>query len=296
MWRVEEGSDEKKSDDALIKLREVAARSRMIPVIGVPVINSPHHIRQLWNSINLPVQRLVFVHNRDQRQPNEKVEEVLCHLQNIHSKWVRRVYIHAFRKNLGVSAAWNMVILRHPAPWWLICNADVSFRPTALSIVVELMQVATTTRNATPLCVHTFGIGWSSFAITNHSIRTAGLFDENYYPAYSEDCDMLKRLAITRCSLWEGGGSHLFSHFGSASWRLSDRKSHLFRRVTTSNAGFNNWDYLATKFGNNRCDASYDRTPSSPSTWSFDARRRRSRGGSAQCVACNTAVEVTSRC
>ena len=254
-----------------------------IPVLGVPVINVPHFIARLVDSINVPVDNLVFVHNRDEGQPNEEVSNLLRKIQASRPAKVDKVHVHTFRRNMGVSAAWNMIMLLHTAPWYLICNSDIAFQPPTLPHIIQVVDVRA------PTCVWRFGIGMSAFAIANHTRHTTGTFDENYYPAYSEDCDYFKRLAITHCPSENVADMNAsgFVHARSASWRLS-RHSKLYERVRQPGAGFNNWDYLARRFGTNSCDEHWSRTPKDPTTWQLDTQRRLERGGPDACVACGT--------
>lgn len=248
------------------------------------MLNVPHLILRMVDSINVPVDKLVFVHNCDEGQPNERVAQLLQKFRTQRPSVINNVYVHTFRHNLGVSAAWNAIMLFHNAPWYLICNSDIAFLPHTLPRIVEAIDMRL------PTCVWKLGLGMSAFAIANHTRRTTGLFDENYYPAYSEDCDYAKRLAITHCPTVEVNGMSRenYLHTGSASWRLSSPSSKVYKRVRHLGEGFNNWDYLKSRFGTTSCDDKWGHRPEDPTTWKLDTVRRRARGGPDGCVACGT--------
>lgn len=256
-----------------------------IPVLGIPVLNVPKLVARLVSSINAPVDKLVFIHNRDEGQPNAELAQTLQRIQTARPRNINSVHIHTFRRNLGVSAAWNAIMLFHTAPWYLICNSDIKFEPSALAFIIASVDVRQ------PTCVWTFGIGMSAFAIANHTKESTGFFDENYFPAYSEDCDYVKRLSITQCPIAEVGGAHgkkRFLHTGSASLRPPSRASKVYMRVSHGGEGYNNWDYLRRRFGTISCDSHWRFKPDDPTSWKLDSVRRRERGGPEGCVACGT--------
>lgn len=139
--------------------------------------------------------------------------------------------------NAGVAGAWNEIIKLFPAAWWLISNNDIEFAPGDLGRLaghvelcrrgyqcpvcgnVPLPEDVIRNEAFCPACcpventragkfiVKKIGHGLfygnhgaSWFGITAECVRRAGLFDENLYPAYLEDCDYacrLRRLGIT---------------------------------------------------------------------------------------------------
>jgi len=46
------------------------------------------------------------------------------------------------------------------------------------------------------------GHSYSAFILTQSGLDRIGYFDENYFPAYSEDCDHVRRLVLTGSSVW----------------------------------------------------------------------------------------------
>ena len=258
--------------------------SMTIPVLGVPVINGLSLLNRLVLSLNFPIEKLVFVHNRDAGQPNDIIAKRLAEIQHKPPLNVENVFIHTFQSNLGCSAAWNTIILKHPSPWWLIANMDISFHSQTLQRIE--MYVNRTLNNK--VCVWPFS-GYSLFGISVHSLNVVGTFDENFWPAYAEDCDYRTRVeqkidqsVCTRTKKLHNIG---VDHYGSSSYRLHPN-SKLYRRVTLSGSGFNNFDYLIRKWGKNVCYGNYYGKHTG-NQWTLDVERRIARGGSAECVACD---------
>lgn len=161
-----------------------------IPVIGVPVVNSTFWVSRLLMSIDYPVDELFIVNNNGRGE----LDEELAKLASIKHKYVKSIKVANLPGNLGVSGAWNLIIKCYlMAPYWIICNDDVSFGPGFLEEMVN-------TAESDPMIgmIHgnkgDFGVGsWDVFFIRESIIRQFGLFDENLYPAYCEDADMIMR-------------------------------------------------------------------------------------------------------
>jgi len=258
-----------------------------IPVLGVPVVNGVSLIKRLVESIDHPVRRLVFVHNQDEGQPNESVGHAIRELKRNPPKLVGRVVVHTYPANLGVSAAWNTIILKHSAPWWLVANADVAFVKGTLKFIAKRITTALQT-NATT-CNWLFR-GYSLYAMTPRTVSRVGTFDENFWPAYSEDCDYQKRLVESNCPTDRVAVPLL--HAGSSTHNALPN-SKLFKIVNTGGAAFNNQDYLRRKWGDDFTCGRMERTGLPVSlSWRIDEKRRLERGGPKMCVACDKASWV----
>jgi len=199
------------------------AKAPSIPVMGVPVMNGLTLLDQLVTSIDHPVHKLVLVHNLDDGQPNAEVCAWTARMRKSPPNHVKQVSVVTYRENLGCAAAWNTIMLQNQqSPWWLIVNADVSFRPGTLRTIASHVWaglLASTPGGRDPVCNWLFH-GWSAFALANRALHRVGTFDENFWPAYSEDCDYQARLEdpshkhtcptiplISRVKYTSGGGS-----------------------------------------------------------------------------------------
>jgi GT2 family glycosyltransferase len=103
-----------------------------------------------------------------------------------------------------VAGSWNEVIKLFPAPFWMLANNDIEFAPGDLEKMAQaawLHAEATSPRPSPPeaerektkvaMLYGNHGASW--FVITRHGVQSVGLYDENFYPAYLEDCDWARR-------------------------------------------------------------------------------------------------------
>ena len=162
----------------------------MIPVIGTAVIKNPHWVERLYNSIDYPVDNFVIFNNNGKDEITQALED----LHKIEHKFINKLTICHLPSNLGVSAAWNLIIKSYiKAPYWIIVNDDVAFTPGLL----EEMAQAASPDDIGIVHAHSgdFNIGsWDLFLIKDWVIQQHGLFDENLTPAYCEDADYIMRL------------------------------------------------------------------------------------------------------
>mmetsp|Transcript_30188 Transcript_30188/g.97072 ORF Transcript_30188/g.97072 Transcript_30188/m.97072 type:complete len:332 (-) Transcript_30188:113-1108(-) len=288
------------------------AKAPSIPVMGVPVMNGLTLLDQLVTSIDHPVHKLVLVHNLDDGQPNAEVCAWTARMRKSPPNHVKQVSVVTYRENLGCAAAWNTIMLQNQqSPWWLIVNADVSFRPGTLRTIASHVWaglLASTPGGRDPVCNWLFH-GWSAFALANRALHRVGTFDENFWPAYSEDCDYQARLVRSGCrsdsSLspinpdryprWVHPllkivsaltGSVSIAHETSSTFKANS-SSRLHRTVKS---GKNNNDYLSSKWGTKfkYCQEGPLQTNATvPIRWRLDKARRRKRGGPPRCVACD---------
>lgn len=216
----------------------------MIPVLGVPYINSPKYFERLIASIDEEVGQLVIIDNTfDGSAPQ-----------------VPGAVTVSARCNFGVAASWNLIIKSNPlAPWWLIVNSDVEFAPGDLAQIVEAMK----TNDA--VTMH----GFSIFAASTKAVETVGLFDENFIPAYYEDNDWTYRcklmgIVITDLAL---GAAHRGSiTIRSDQWLMLENK-RTFEK---------NRRYFMDKWGGDKYNETF-LTPfngsCSPREWALDISR-----------------------
>ena len=96
--------------------------------------------------------------------------------------------------NLGVAGGWNLIIKSFlKSPYWIIVNHDVSFQKGFLH------EMYYNSLDTSVGIIHgksgDFDLGsFDLFLIRDWVIESHGLFDENFYPAYCEDCDYIMKL------------------------------------------------------------------------------------------------------
>ena len=153
----------------------------MIPVMIVPILANPDLLYRMLRSIDHPIQKLVIIDN-GAGVDNRAIDEALMDAS------VDEVWTLPIPSNLGVSGSWNLGIKVTPfAPWWLICNFDISFPPDALGAFAYQMH------NSTGLLLSAGSPPWCMFGISDQVVMNVGLFDERFHPGYYEDDDMMRR-------------------------------------------------------------------------------------------------------
>eukprot|EP00927_Polykrikos_kofoidii_P039479 TRINITY_DN33850_c0_g1_i1.p1 TRINITY_DN33850_c0_g1~~TRINITY_DN33850_c0_g1_i1.p1 ORF type:complete len:572 (-),score=68.19 TRINITY_DN33850_c0_g1_i1:109-1824(-) len=172
-----------------------------IPVLGWPVAFDPRGLTfRLLRSIDFPVKLLVLV-----------VAGASAHLARIATEAKRlqaNVRIVRTKENLGCAGGWNEVL--HAAPnarWWLVASYDVAFPPGALRAIAARTEAALEREalggRAAP-GLRAFNIrgqpahvnSLPTFVLTRRAVAVTGLFDENFWPAYAEDHDFLRRMRL----------------------------------------------------------------------------------------------------
>lgn len=130
----------------------------MIPVLAVPVL-VPGRVEAMLASIDVPVGQTVVI-----------------------AQGVSIAGAINLPHNIGVAAAWNLALKVTPdSPWWFITNDDIVYAAGDLARLVDAM------RDAAPRVVTLDG--FAAFGITRAALERVGYFDENFVPAYVEDCD-----------------------------------------------------------------------------------------------------------
>lgn len=115
-------------------------------------------------------------------------------LQSMHPAFRAQTYvIDNTVTNLGVPASWNMGIgamESERADWLVIVSASCRFSPLGGMDFIDQLD------DATFPVVEARYVGWHLIAFHRDAIERVGRFDENFFPAYWEDCDFSRRLAL----------------------------------------------------------------------------------------------------
>lgn len=141
----------------------------MIPVLIVPVL-SPGRLGDMLASIDVPVGLRLIIDN------GAGVTDADSHVVRL-------------PHNIGVAASWNLGMKATiGAPWWTIVNDDIVFAPGDLGRLIDAMEAPSPRIGALD--------GFAAFGINHAALARVGWFDENYHPAYVEDCDYERRCAL----------------------------------------------------------------------------------------------------
>jgi hypothetical protein len=116
----------------------------------------------------------------------------------------RDVEIYRPGTNIGVGPAWNEALRRFPYATVVFANDDITLAPDS----IEKLIAPTVADGATMVC--TSGHGFSFFLLTPEHVRWIGYFDEGFAPAYYEDTDYGRRMAMAGVSrlIVETGATH----------------------------------------------------------------------------------------
>ena len=194
-----------------------------IPLIAVPVLNRGDLLRRLVHSIDKPVSCLLIINNG--RDPG--VAEALDEWQRNRLEFVGELRIVTPRCNLGVAASWNLAIrqlLMDGLPYMIVVGSDICFMPGDLEIFHRSYDPS--------IAIKCGNHGYSLFSLTAKAIDVVGFFDENFYPAYLEDCDYqyrLKLAGLESINLVEIRATHGDSHLTGSCTIQSDPE--LFREI-----------------------------------------------------------------
>jgi hypothetical protein len=186
-----------------------------IPVIGVPIVNGIHWLQRLIDSVDYPVDDLFIVNNNGRGQLTEELNNIT----KIEHKYIKNIKVCHLPSNIGCSSAWNLIIKCYMmASYWIISNHDVAFTPGLLKEFVEKSM------NDNCGMVKPREFQWDLFLIKDSVVQECGLFDENFYPAYVEDCDYYVRLLnknihTEKTNLQPLHGDQGYEKSGSQTWR-----------------------------------------------------------------------------
>jgi hypothetical protein len=106
------------------------------------------------------------------------------------SAYVSKIFVQRSGRNIGVAASWNRILRRahsrgEPV---VISNDDIVLGEHVFEEMVGLLHAGG------------FGLingyGWALFGQTPRCTEIVGYYDENFYPAYYEDCDYDRRLKL----------------------------------------------------------------------------------------------------
>lgn len=182
-------------DDIVFTVKKINETLKPIPVIGVPIVNGVQWLQRLIDSIDYPVKELFIVNNNGRDQITDELDEIT----KIDHPFIEKIRVCHLPSNLGVSGAWNLIIKSYlMSPYWIICNNDVAFTPGFLKTMVEKStnnDVEIVWPPSVNYNYNQHGLGsFECFLIKDSVVQKCGLFDENLYPAYCEDCDYLVKI------------------------------------------------------------------------------------------------------
>lgn len=216
-----------------------------IPVLGTLILTEPKWVQLQMESIDFPIDEYIVINNNPTGDLNVELESII----NTPHPYIKRAKVWHMPCNLGVAAGWNLIIKSFiNSPYWVIVNHDVSFGEGLLE------EIHSTINNSDAGIIHPsagdFGIGgYDLFALKAETVQTIGLFDENFTPAYGEDCDYLFRLRNTNIKRILGLSKEYY-HGGTTDYHKTGMNtSKSLPHIDLTKINFENFEYLFQKWG-----------------------------------------------
>mmetsp|Transcript_10269 Transcript_10269/g.28672 ORF Transcript_10269/g.28672 Transcript_10269/m.28672 type:complete len:349 (-) Transcript_10269:552-1598(-) len=132
-------------------------------------------------------------------RPYGACDDVSSGCKNVH---VKQLHTLAFQHNVGYAGSVNMgikVMLQYDFNYALFSGDDTRFLPGRLQAAKHIVE------SFKDVCVFHLE-GYSCFALTKQGLKILGPMDENFWPAYSEDCDYWFRAILEGCKMFYRGG------------------------------------------------------------------------------------------
>lgn len=137
---------------------------------------------RLANSIDWPLTKVAY---------NNGKPDALEHFGDTHPDWF---IIDSLTENKGVAGSWNECAEMFPKEkGWLLCNDDCWFLPGQLE---KICRCAEENPNE-PVIFLNSSQAFYCFFWGAAGKETIGLFDDNFFPAYYEDCDYRVRMRLS---------------------------------------------------------------------------------------------------
>lgn len=223
-------------------------------VLAVPCINRPDLLERMLRSIDLDLERVHLVDN----SPDGLDLAVPDRLRDV-------LYHDAPPGNLGFGGSVNHHVRTHPhRSYWIVANADIELAPGDLGRLVGEME------RGGPRWV---GVNdWSLFGLTAEAVALAGLWDENFHPAYEDDCDYERRCDLAGVDRYfiHGGTTHV----RSAAIRSDERLARANARSHAANRELYLRKWGGPPRGGERFTTPFD-SGAPVSAWALDVRRLR---------------------
>jgi GT2 family glycosyltransferase len=159
----------------------------VIKTLGIPVLNRGDLLLRCILSIDSPIENLFIINNGEDRSVADAVARI--QRKDIpNAGMFGDIRVEKFR-NLGCAKSWNHIIRTSPGAW-LISGNDIQFSP---GDVERIKEVLSQNQDASIICAMAYAV----YCFTDIGVRKVGMFDENFYPAYFEDNDHSRRVALS---------------------------------------------------------------------------------------------------
>jgi len=225
----------------------------MITTLGIPVLNRADFLLRCVTSVDHPIENLVIINNSGGKDTQVGAACAQIEARELPNAALFDTIKIETKKNLGCGPSWNYIFKNSPGPW-LIAGSDIMFMPGSLALLDDVFE-------KNPGVGMVFGDGYNVFLMTQKALDGIGYLDENFYPAYYEDCDHWRRAVLSGIPLvGVPGFKHVHGevgdpHGGSSTVR-SDPDLNRKNSITTRN----NHEYYIRKWGGSPSAETY-KTP-----------------------------------
>jgi len=151
--------------------------------VGIPVLNRIDLLEQCVRSIDYPADIFVVNNNTYDQEFNDRLKAMSREL---------KFDLYSPRYNLGVAASWNRIVMHGMSLGYdriTISSNDTRLLPGTLAYMEEQVPCG-------PDDVLWMLGGFNAFRLHTSFIHKVGWFDENFYPAYFEDNDFVRRCEL----------------------------------------------------------------------------------------------------
>ena len=193
----------------------LATDDSVIPVLAIFVRVGTGFLRRCLWSIDFPIVDLAIIQDGEDETDNVKKllnEFILSRKQNRSASRVEKVRHVVNVNHTGCSQGWNTVYYLYPSqPFWIFSSNDILFLPGQLEIFYrEITRILSlpNSRVGKMSAMIDFGggavrrsFGLMTWATTRKGVLEGGLYDENFYPSYFEDDDILIRFQLAALSM-----------------------------------------------------------------------------------------------
>lgn len=191
------------------KLRRFSNTS--IPALAIFVRVGTMFLERSIKSVDFPVDELLVV--QDGEEESTAVVGLLTKLaSNITGPghFIRTIRHVINRENTGCAQGWNTVYRLYPNDrFWIFSANDIKFMPGQLATFYAGVIEHSNRQDvgAVSTCIdfgdgkirRTFGL--MTWAVMRQGVLGAGLYDENFYPSYFEDDDIMARFDFAQLKL-----------------------------------------------------------------------------------------------
>ncbi len=220
-------------------IEEYFFKNKKIPVISTAVVDETTLVERLINSVDYPTENFFIVNNSG----NDFVYEKLKRIASKKHDYIDKITVCNLPSNIGWVGCLNLTIKSFlNAEYWIMSCDDLCFKNGFLQEMVTKSQneeIGVVTGGEGHKNYQNVSLGtWSVFLVKDMVIDKIGLFDDNLYPAYCEDIDIILNLEYHNIkrdfvsdSMWfnrDGDGGD-YNQEGSL-WKKEDKNKDVSSR------------------------------------------------------------------